>query len=138
MTSRILDGRRIFLVEDDILNVGVFSKALAKQGAQVFQDVLGYGIIQHIVEQLPIDLVVLDIMLRRGQNGYEILEKMRETPRLHDIPVVIVTSHDPETNIQRAQFLGVNGFISKPINAIEFPNQIERIINGEKLWLVSR
>jgi len=136
--ERLLEGKRIFLVEDDILNVGVFSTILSKHGAHVYQDVLGYGIVQHIAECLPIDLIVLDILLRRGQNGYDIFSIIKEHPSLKGIPTVVVTSLDPEANIPKAKQLGVNGFISKPINSLDFPNHIHRILNGENLWVVSR
>ena len=136
--ERLLDGKRIFLVEDDIVNASVFSRSLVNHGALIYQDVLGYGIVQHIVESLPIDVIVLDIMIRRGQNGFDIFESIKLHPRLIGIPVVAVTSLDPETAIPKAQDIGLNGFISKPINAIEFPSQIARILRGENVWIVSR
>lgn len=136
--SNILEGKRIFLVEDDVLNVSVFTTALSKQGAMVYQDVLGYGIVQHIVESLPIDLIVLDVMLKRGQNGYQIFEEIKADARLTDIPTVVVTSLDPETQIAKAQEAKLSGFISKPINAIEFPKLLARVLNGEKVWVISR
>ena len=134
----ILDGKRIFLVEDDVLNIGVFSTALSKQGAMICQDVLGYGIVQHILENLPIDLIILDIMLKRGQDGYQIFEQIKADPRLADIPTVAVTSMDPESQIAKAKAAGLSGFISKPINAMEFPKLLARVLNGEKVWIISR
>ena len=134
----ILEGKRIFLVEDDVLNVGVFSTTLTKQGAMVYQDVLGYGIVQHILENLPIDLIILDIMLKRGQDGYQIFEQIKADPRLANIPTVAVTSMDPESQIAKAKAAGLSGFISKPINAMEFPKLLARVLNGEKVWVISR
>ena len=134
----ILDGKRIFLVEDDVLNIGVFSTALTKQGAMICQDVLGYGIVQHILENLPIDLIILDIMLKRGQDGYQIFEQIKADPKLADIPTVAVTSMDPESQIAKAKAAGLSGFISKPINAMEFPKLLVRVLNGEKVWIISR
>jgi two-component system chemotaxis sensor kinase CheA len=134
----VLEGKRIFLIEDDILNVGVFTTALARQGAMIQQDVLGYGIVQHIIENLPIDLIILDIMLKRGQDGYQIFEQIKTDPRLSGIPTVAVTSMDPETHIAKAKAAGLSGFISKPINALEFPKLIARVLGGEKVWIISR
>lgn len=134
----ILDGKRIFLVEDDVLNVGVFTTALSKQGALVYQDVLGYGIVQHIIENLPIDLILMDIMLKRGQDGYQIFSQVKADPRLENIPVIAVTSMDPETHIAKARAAGFSGFISKPINAMEFPKLLARVLGGEKVWIISR
>ncbi len=134
----ILEGKRIFLVEDDLLNVKVFAAALTREGAKVYQDALGYGIVQHIIENLPIDLILMDIMLKRGQDGYQIFEQIKHDSRLTRIPTVAVTSFDPELQIVRAKAAGFAGFISKPINALEFPGLLARVLNGEKVWVVSR
>jgi CheY-like chemotaxis protein len=135
--ERMLEGKRIFLVEDDILNVSVFAKSLAYHGAMIYQDILGYGIVQHIMESLPIDLILLDVMLKRGQNGFDIFEKIKTEPRLASIPVVAVTSLDSEEMIPKAQEAGFSGFISKPVNIAELPKQVERVLRGEKIWAVS-
>jgi len=135
--EHLLEGKRIFLVEDDILNVNVFTKSLSYHGAMIYQDVLGYGIVQHIVESLPIDLILMDIMLKRGQNGFEIFEKVKANSRLASIPVIAVTSNDPETMIPKAQAAGFSGYISKPINAAELPRLALRALHGEKFWIVS-
>jgi two-component system, cell cycle response regulator DivK len=134
----ILVGKRIFVVEDDILNARVFYKCLAKHGAFIYDDILGYGILQHIIDSLPIDMVILDIQLARGNNGYEVFNSLKKHSQLMGIPVVAVTSLDPETYIPIAKKMGFDGYFSKPINAIEFPHHLARIFNGENIWLVSR
>lgn len=137
-TLRLLEGKRIFLVEDDVVNIHVFSKTLTNQGATVYQDVLGYGIVQHIVESLPLDLILLDVFLKRGQNGFDIFEKIKTNHNLAHIPTVAITSLDPETAIPKSREIGLSGFISKPINFSELPQQLVRILQGEKIWIVSR
>lgn len=138
MMQRILEGKTIFLVEDDIVNVSVYATSLKTSGALVVQDVFGYGIVEHIVQSLPVDLIILDIMLRGGKSGYDVYDELRAHPQLKDIPVIAVTSLDPETEIPRAQAKGMNGFISKPIKAWEFPQLILKVLNGEKVWVISR
>jgi CheY-like chemotaxis protein len=134
----VLHEKRIFVVEDDILNAMVYSNCLSRFGAYVFQDILGYGILQHITESLPIDLIILDIQLKRGNNGYDIFEKLKADNQLRHIPVVAATSLDPEIHIPIAKQKGFSGFLSKPIKALELPHQLAKILNGENLWLVSR
>lgn len=136
--KNMLTGRRIFVVEDDILNARVIYKSLVKHGAQVFEDILGYGIVQHIIESLPVDLVILDIQLTRGNNGYGIFEKLRDHKRLMGIPIVATTSLDPEVHIPIAMEMGFSGYFGKPINALELPRYLVRILNGENIWLVSQ
>ncbi|MBI5934822.1 MAG: response regulator [Chloroflexi bacterium] len=140
--SNILEGKRIFIIEDDVLNLAIFSACLRKSGAIIVEDVFGYGfahgVAAHISERLPVDLIVLDIMLRRGLNGYDVYNEIRKTPQMADIPIVVVTSLDSETEIPKAKARGLNGFISKPINASEFPGQLASIISGKSVWINSR
>lgn len=133
--TRVLEGKRIFLVEDDVMNLAVFSNSLAKTGAIIEQDVFGYGIVKHIEVSCPIDLIILDIMLRRGVNGYDVFDEIKKHPFLSRIPVIVVTSLDPEVEIPKAKEKGVNGFIAKPISALEFPRHVADVINGKEVWI---
>ena len=132
--ERILEGKRIFLVEDDVMNLSVFTVTLKQSGATMFQNGLGYGIIEQIETLLPIDLVLLDIMLARGLSGYDVFKQIRKNSRLVDIPVIAVTSKDPETEIPAVREAGMNGFIGKPISALQFAALVARVINGESVW----
>jgi chemosensory pili system protein ChpA (sensor histidine kinase/response regulator) len=133
--KKTLLGKRIFLVEDEIVNVGVYSTLLSKLGAVMRHDILGFDIKQHVIEDLPIDLIILDIKLGRGQNGYDLVEDFKADVRLANIPVVVVTALDANSNMQKAKTLKLNGFISKPIDPREFPYQIARILNGQQVWI---
>jgi CheY-like chemotaxis protein len=136
--DKILAGKQIYIIEDDVMNLAVFNTSLKKYGAIIEQDVFGFGIVQHIEQCWPVDLVILDILLRRGQNGYEVYDQIRAHPQLKDVPIVAVTSLDPEIEIPKAQAKGFNGFISKPINAMEFPKQLSKVLNGQSVWVNSR
>ena len=137
-----LQGKRIFIIEDDIVNLSLYSICMRKHGALIFQDVYGYGyskgIVDHILECLPIDLIILDILLRRGINGYDVYDAIRTNPRIRNIPVVAVTALDPETEIPRAREKGFNGYISKPVDSFEFPKQLKLVLGGQKIWVISR
>jgi CheY-like chemotaxis protein len=132
---RALEGKRIFIVEDDVMNLGVFNTCLSRNGAITMQDVFGYGIVEHILESLPIDLILLDIMLRRGINGYDVYDEIRKNPALMRIPIIAVTSLDPEIEIPKAQAKGFDGFISKPINIREFPQNLAKVLTGGAVWV---
>jgi two-component system, cell cycle response regulator DivK len=136
--AEVLAGKRIFVVEDDILNARVYHSGLARHGVFIFQDIFGYGIVQHIIDSLPIDLIFLDLKLKRGNDGYDIFDQLKADNQLMNIPVVAVTSLDPEVHIPIAKQKGFSGYLSKPINILELPQQLARILNGETLWLVSR
>lgn len=60
-------------------------------------------------------LILLDINMPR-MNGLEALEEIKSEPDLRSIPVVILTTSRAEEDILRSYDLGVNSFISKPVN----------------------
>lgn len=129
-----LEGKRIFLVEDDVLNLAIVQHVLAGTKASLFQNYNSIGIIAHIKQSLPIDLILVDIKLRGGISGINVGKRLREDPETVAIPIVAISSLDPETVIPQAQGAGFDGFISKPINAATFARDLASIIQGEKLW----
>lgn len=48
--TRVLEGKRVFLVEDDVLNLAVINRILANNGAWVFQNYNSIGIVIHIIQ----------------------------------------------------------------------------------------
>jgi CheY-like chemotaxis protein len=83
---------------------------------------------------LPLDIVLLDLMLRYDKSGYDVFEKMQNDPELADIPVIIVSAADPGIEIPIAKAKGVQGFIGKPILPRVFPKQVAACIAGENVW----
>jgi CheY-like chemotaxis protein len=133
-----LKGKRIVVIEDDIMNLAVFATSLRQSGATVIQDAWNTGAMDFLIQNLPVDLIVLDIMLRKGISGYDVYNQIKSHPKTSLLPVVGVSSLDPETEIPRAKEKGFDGFISKPIDALNFPEQIAKVIDGEKVWVFSR
>src|SRR5689334_4777401 len=111
MDNRILDGKRVFVVEDDLTNMAIFSVALKQGGALVIQDFWNTGTLGLMTRVMPIDIVILDLMLHHGVSGYQIFEQIKAAPHLSSIPIIIVSASDPEIETPRAQAKGFAGFI---------------------------
>lgn len=133
-----LETKRIFLVEDDVINLAVINRVLTHHGAWVSQNYNSIGIVVHVIQNMPIDLIILDIMLRRGINGFDVVKEFKSHPQTAHIPIVAVSSLDPDIAIPQAKEAGFDGFISKPINSVSFASDLAAIINGEKRWVKSR
>jgi CheY-like chemotaxis protein len=133
-----LEGKRIAIVEDSITNMAVFFTALRKQGAEVIQENWNTDAVNALKKYLPIDLILMDIMLRNGISGYDIFDQLQKLPEFQNIPVVAISSLDPATEIPKAQAKGFVGFISKPINVRHFPDQLAACLEGEKVWVTGR
>jgi CheY-like chemotaxis protein len=78
------------------------------------------------------DIIFLDIQIK-PHDGYEMVKMMRQDADLKEIKIIAVTaSMIAATDKMRAS--GFDGMISKPINPLTFPLQVERIVHGEKIW----
>lgn len=77
------------------------------------------------------DLVVLDLNLPR-QDGCEVLSKIKADPVLAKIPVVIFTTSQAKSDVDRSYELGANGYLRKPGNLPEFVAVVESMA---KFWL---
>ena len=63
-------------------------------------------------QPLP-SLILLDLQLR-GQNGCDLLKRLRADARLAAIPVVVFTTSDDQTDLARCYAGGANGYVVKP------------------------
>ena len=129
-----LKGKRIYIVEDDMMNMAVNSAALRRSGAAIIQDPWNTNTINELLKQLPIDIILLDLMLHYNMNGYDIFDEIKAHPKLANIPIVAVSAADPTVEIPKAKEKGMAGFIGKPIKPHWFAEQIASCLNGEPIW----
>lgn len=129
-----LAEKHIFLVEDNPANAGIMLTALQIEGAITHFDRWG----SHTVERLRglphIDLILMDLMLANNISGYDVFDRIKATPELAKIPVVVVSASDANVEMGKARAKGFVGYISKPINFSTFPKIVASIIEGEPYW----
>ena len=77
------------------------------------------------------DLILLDLNLPR-KNGREVLQEIKEDPRLKIIPVVILTSSQAEEDILGAYSLHANCYLTKPVDFAQLTKIVRTI---EDFWL---
>jgi len=77
------------------------------------------------------DLILLDLNLPL-MDGREVLRQIKTDPKLMDIPVVIFTTSEDETDILRAYQLNANCYLTKPVDFAAFTRIIQTI---EGFWL---
>lgn len=116
--------KSILIIEDNTQLQQLYQEALTKLG----YDQLTFATTAHqgltwMIDHQP-DLVVLDMMLPEGSNGFDVLEQMKKDPKLEMIPVVVVTNLDAEEKTARQ--IGAADYIVK--TAVPFDQIIERIV----------
>ena len=112
----------VLIVEDDPINLRVFSKILTKRGGL---QVKGTEIVEEVLQYAQsgaIDAVLMDVALAnsiyQGQpvDGIKITQMLKADPETANLPVILVTAHAMEGD--RESFLnqsGADGYISKPV-----------------------
>ncbi len=130
-----LKGKKLFLLEDDPVNFSIISVILRQHGVQVVLDHWGDTTLKRMrLVPKEYDLILLDLMLPGRASGYDVYDAIREVPEFQHVPVVAVSAADPDVEIPKVKAKGFSGFISKPINRREFPNQLIAVLNGENVW----
>jgi len=121
------------VVEDDASGLAVISVMLRRLGMRTAMERYASAVIDRAKRIPKIDIIFLDLGLPDG-DGYEVLKRLKNEPKLKDVPVVAVTARDAGTEMAKAQDAGFDGFLGKPLNRKRFPDQVRRIINGESVW----
>lgn len=72
------------------------------------------------------DLILLDLNMPR-MDGREFLTALKQVPDLLDIPVVVLTTSEVERDVIASYHLGAAGYITKPVDIVEFMAAIRQI-----------
>ena len=78
------------------------------------------------------DLVLLDIMMPE-MNGYEVLETMKGSPKLRDIPVVMISALDEGDSIVRCIEIGAEDYLPKPFNPTLLRARVRACLEKKRL-----
>jgi two-component system cell cycle response regulator DivK len=130
----LLNGKHIFIVEDNLQNRVIFQMSLIRHGAIVDFERWGKDALYRLQHSSHLDAIVLDLMLADGYSGFDIFDEIRAQPKFDPIPIVAVSAMDPSVAVPRVRSQGFAGFIAKPIDNRLFPQQLARIIDGEQVW----
>lgn len=122
---------RALVIDDNMFNLDVLTVLLEKEGLEVVGLMTAYSLSDVLMEQVPFDVVFLDLQMPYD-DGYNILTFLRKQATFQKIPIIAYTVHINE--LSKAREAGFDGFISKPIDSDHFPQQLERILNGEPVW----
>ena len=99
---------------------------LLKDGAEALDYLLPQGVYRsRRVDSTP-KVVLLDLKLPKV-NGIEVLQRIKSEERTRNIPVVVLTSSREDRDMKECYALGVNSYVTKPINFDEFANAVAEL-----------
>ena len=105
---------RVLLVEDNNVNQALGVSLLTREGHRT--DVAGNGLeAVEMVERFPYDLVLMDMQMPE-MDGLEATQVIRERLGFDSLPIIAVTANAMKGDRERCLAVGMNDYISKPIN----------------------
>jgi DNA-binding response OmpR family regulator len=104
----------ILVVDDKEMNRDLLARRLQRRGFEVSTASDGFEALEKI-EQHAYDLILLDIMMP-GMNGLEVLEKVRETRSVTELPIIMATAKSDSDTVVEALQIGANDYVTKPLD----------------------
>ena len=124
-------AERILVVDDQRTNAEMVSGLLRNLGYEV-EVALDAVSALDIVRSKGTDLVISDILMPR-MDGYEFVRQLRASPATTLLPVILVTSADPQTERVKGIEVGADDFIAKPVNWAELFGRVKRLLHVKAL-----
>lgn len=116
----------IYIVEDDIEVREMETYALKSSGFDVMAFECGKVMDEQVKTRVP-DLFILDIMLP-GEDGLNILKRLRVQENTKDIPVIMLTAKGTELDKVKGLDLGADDYIAKPFGILEFISRVRAVL----------
>ena len=124
-------AERILVVDDQRTNAEMVAGLLRNLGYEV-EIALEAESALDIVRSKGPDLVITDILMPR-MDGYEFTRRLRANPATTLLPVILVTSGDPQTERVKGIEAGADDFIAKPVNWAELFGRVKRLLHVKAL-----
>jgi DNA-binding response OmpR family regulator len=122
--------KRILLIEDEEDIAALIKLQAEASGYKLHVEVDGINGYRAVEREKP-DLVILDVMLP-GQNGLDVCRKIKSTPELKNIPVIMLTAKAEELDIVLGLELGADDYVAKPFSPKVLFSRIKAVLRRGK------
>jgi CheY-like chemotaxis protein len=127
---------KVLIAEDNAVNRELLRELLEMRGYIVVEACDG-GEALRIIEQSQPDLLLLDIGMP-VLDGFAVVAKIRENPRLAQLPVVAVTAYAMQGDREKILNAKFDGYLSKPVNPQSLAEELDRLLNKRMDQDISR
>ena len=122
---------KVLVVDDTPANVKLLADLLAIKGYAVATARSGEEALAQVAAERP-DLILLDVMMP-GMSGYDVCRQLRSDPETALLPIVLVTSLDPQQERLKGIASGADDFLAKPINQPELFARVQSLLRIKRL-----
>jgi len=117
--------QNVLIVDDSKTELMYLTDILQKNGMTVRTAEGADEALKRLSEQKP-DLILMDVVMP-GQNGFQLTRSINRTPEYADIPIIMCTSKNLETDRVWGMRQGAKDYITKPVNPEELMGKIRAL-----------
>jgi two-component system, cell cycle response regulator len=122
---------RILVVDDNQDNIEIIATRLRFRGYEILEASDGAQALEQVTDHAP-DLILLDVMLP-DIDGYEISRRIKGSPDLPFIPIILVTARDSTQDKVQGLDAGADDYLTKPINFPELEARVRSMLRIKRL-----
>ncbi|MEJ2608887.1 MAG: two-component system response regulator [Candidatus Thiodiazotropha sp.] len=109
------EKKKILVVDDESFYINVLVELLSEDYRMVVAKNGEQALRRSLSKPLP-DLILLDIQMPGGMDGYQVCQRLKAQPETHDIPVIFLTVKSDVSDEMHGFELGAVDYISKPMS----------------------
>ena len=114
--------QKVLVVDDSKTELMFMTDLLQKNGFSVKTAENADDAFRRLAEEKP-DLILMDVVMP-GQNGFQLTRAITRDPRFADVPVIMCTSKNQETDKVWSMRQGARDYVVKPVDADELVAKI--------------
>ena len=123
--------KRVLVVDDNPLNVKLFSGRLEREGLETIPAYNGREALAKVLEE-RVDVVLLDLMMP-VMDGFEVLEKLKSNRSTKNIPVVVITAmNEAEERLDKLE-VKADELLAKPVSTLELVIRVRSMLHRREI-----
>jgi two-component system alkaline phosphatase synthesis response regulator PhoP len=129
----LMPKSRILIIDDDPDITEAMTVILDNRGYEVARAGDSSEGMDQLKKQRP-DLIILDVMMRTQQEGFELSRELKQNPKYKDIPILMLTAVKEKTGIDfkpdagDEAWLPVEGFLDKPVKPDVLLDKVQTLL----------
>lgn len=117
--------KKVLVVDDSKTELMYMTNLLEKNGMTVRTADGADDALKRLAEEVP-DLILMDVVMP-GKNGFQLTRLINKTPEYENIPIIICTSKNLETDRVWGLRQGAKDYITKPVDSAELMAKIKAL-----------
>jgi len=124
--------KKVIIIDDDSDILEATKLTLRAAGYEVLTSASGSeGLAQ--IRAGGIDLIILDVMMARDTEGFQIAQELKEDPKFKHIPILMMTSVSAKSGFsfdptKDGDYLPVEDYVDKPVDPADLVKRVDKLL----------